>query len=124
VCARILCDLGAEVIKVESPSTEGKEEKRIHIDYNKLGLSLDTSRDSGRVVLLQLIARANVAVLDDSVSTLTLDEVRAARRDLIVARARSRSIDEIDQGMWLPERRLPAACWLRCCVTGVPGRAP
>lgn len=99
LCARLLGDLGAEVIKVEPPSAAGKEEKRLHLDYNKLALTLDASKKPGHEVLLRLIADANVAVLDDSVSMTTVDELRAARRDLIVARAvGDRRIDGVDAG--------------------------
>lgn len=87
LCARLLGDLGAEVIKVEPPSTEAGEEKRRHVDYNKLGLTLDASRTAGKDLLLRLISRANVLVLDNNApAAATLDELRAVRPDAIIAR--------------------------------------
>lgn len=86
VCARLLGDLGAEVIKVEPPLTEARGKERLHIDYNKLGLTLDVSKEAGRKLLLRLIARANAVVLDGS-TPITPDEVRATRSDSVIARA-------------------------------------
>src|SRR5439155_551040 len=76
-CARLLADLGAEVIKVEPP--EGDYARRLgpfpndvphhdrgglflHLNANKKSVTLDLETTSGRVVLRKLLANADVLI--------------------------------------------------------------
>ncbi len=88
---QILADLGAEVIKVESPDrfdlyrTRGLEHRRGDMDErirlesslyfhslnrNKSGLSLDLKSDQGRARLLELAARADLLIENFTVGTM------------------------------------------------------
>ncbi len=74
LCAQILADHGAEVIKVEPP--EGDETRRLGppfdeqglaayfrgLNRNKRAIALDLAIDAGREVLLRLIERADVLI--------------------------------------------------------------
>ena len=74
LCAAMLADLGAEVIKVETP--EGEVSRRlppvlpgtnigfVHgtINRNKRSLSLDLRRREGRDIFLKLAAKADIVV--------------------------------------------------------------
>lgn len=77
-CTKLLADLGAEVIKIEPP--EGGDYARrlgpfpddiphhdraglfLHLNTNKKSVSLDISKQSGRVILRKLLAKADVLV--------------------------------------------------------------
>ncbi|MEX1195682.1 MAG: CoA transferase [Dehalococcoidia bacterium] len=76
-CARLLGDLGAEVIKVEPPSGDltrqlgpfpgdipdpDKSGLFIHLNGNKKSITLDITTESGREVLLKLLANADVLI--------------------------------------------------------------
>jgi len=73
-CTMVLADLGAEVVKVERP--EGGDETRswgppfaggeaayyLSVNRNKRSCALDLSREEGRVLALELCARADIVV--------------------------------------------------------------
>lgn len=78
-CAKALADLGAEVIKVEPP--EGDASRRhgpfpgdrphpersgqfLYLNANKRGITLNLEADSGRHLLRQLVARADILIID------------------------------------------------------------
>ncbi len=76
-CAKLLADCGAEVIKVEPPQGDytrtlgpfpgdiphdDKGGLFIHLNGNKKSVTLDVETESGRVVLLKLLSRADVLV--------------------------------------------------------------
>jgi crotonobetainyl-CoA:carnitine CoA-transferase CaiB-like acyl-CoA transferase len=92
-CARLLGDVGAEVIRVEPVARrEGPDERRLslHLNRNKLGCTLDLSHPHGRELLLRLAARSNVVVESLTAGErerlgLTYEALRAARPDTIVA---------------------------------------
>src|SRR4030042_5270101 len=92
-CARLLGDVGAEVIRVEPVARrDGPDEQRLslHLNRNKLGCTLDPSHPLGRDLLLRLAARSNVVIEGLASSekerlALTYEAFQAARRDIIVA---------------------------------------
>jgi crotonobetainyl-CoA:carnitine CoA-transferase CaiB-like acyl-CoA transferase len=76
-CTKLLADMGADVIKVESPS--GDESRRIppfkddtphseqslyflHFNTNKRGITLDVEKPDGRAILLELCNKADVVI--------------------------------------------------------------
>src|SRR5919205_983889 len=71
-CARVLADLGAEVIKVESPQgddsrifgpfVDGESAYYRLFNRNKLGITLDLKAEEDRQRLWQLIRRADVLI--------------------------------------------------------------
>lgn len=85
-CAKLLADLGAEVIKVEQPGSG--DEARSHgpfpqdepdreksglfhlLNANKLGVTLNVASQQGREIMLKLIAQADVLVEDNPPSLL------------------------------------------------------
>ena len=92
-CTRILADLGAEVIKVESITRgDGGRGKGIGRFYaynrNKRGLTLDLQSDEGALNIRQLISRCDVVVENFSVGVMTrlgidYDQCRAIRPDIV-----------------------------------------
>jgi crotonobetainyl-CoA:carnitine CoA-transferase CaiB-like acyl-CoA transferase len=98
-CAKLLADLGAEVIKVEPPGLgdparslppfaqgEAGAERSgmfLYLNSNKLGVALDIERPSGREVLFKLLACADVLVE-------SLGAVRSATLELNYARLQER----------------------------------
>lgn len=65
ICASLLAELGADVIKVEPPEGEGLRSSGltcISINRGKRGLALDLRRPEGRQVLDELVSQADVAV--------------------------------------------------------------
>ena len=91
-CARLLADYGAEVIKVEPPGTGDPARRKgpfagddphhekslpfLYLNTNKLGITLDVSSSTGKVVLERLVAEADIVVQNFSPTeseTLGLD---------------------------------------------------
>ena len=79
-CAKLLADMGAEVIKIEAPGV-GDEARRmppflgdtpdpersglfLYLNSNKLGITLDLAKDQGREVFLRLVRDADILVED------------------------------------------------------------
>ena len=76
-CTKLLADLGAEVIKIEPPGIGDDVRQRgpfindephpelsglfLHLNTNKLGITLDTATPIGRRILEELVARADVS---------------------------------------------------------------
>jgi crotonobetainyl-CoA:carnitine CoA-transferase CaiB-like acyl-CoA transferase len=76
-CARLLADMGADVIKVEPPQGDyartlgpfpddiphhDKAGLFVHLNGNKKSVTLDIETESGRVILRKLLAKADVLV--------------------------------------------------------------
>lgn len=64
-CTQLLADLGAEVIKIEPPRgdwTRNKESLFATANRNKRSVTIDLKNDSGRELLRQLVAKADVLV--------------------------------------------------------------
>jgi len=104
-CAKLLADMGADVIKVESPA--GDESRRmppfkddaphpekslyfLHFNTNKRGITLDVEKPDGREILLELCKKADVLIETFRPSRtkelrLTYQELSAVNPALIVA---------------------------------------
>jgi crotonobetainyl-CoA:carnitine CoA-transferase CaiB-like acyl-CoA transferase len=79
-CTKLLADLGAEVVKIEPPGVGDDTRQRgpfvndrphpelsglfLHLNTNKLGITLDTGAPTGRRILRELVAQADVFVED------------------------------------------------------------
>ena len=100
LAARLLAELGADVVKVEPPGGEGGFQlmpvlPNIYVDGNrsKRGLVLDLKTDEDRARLLDLVAAADVVVenaMAGAWERLGLDEaqLRAVNPSLVYARAK------------------------------------
>lgn len=106
LAGRYLADLGAEVIKVESPQRpatrglhyaggDGRTRPYNRSGYfnklnrNKLGIALDLSLPAGRDAFLRLVERADVVIENNSARVLsnldlTYDVLRQAKPDIIL----------------------------------------
>src|SRR4051812_37868680 len=62
--ARLLADLGADVIRVDSGSVDSEDLHRLAFDANKRSVRLDSSDDADRQRLLRLIGTAGILVED------------------------------------------------------------
>jgi crotonobetainyl-CoA:carnitine CoA-transferase CaiB-like acyl-CoA transferase len=104
-CAKLLADMGADVIKIESPA--GDESRRmppfkddtphpekslyfLHFNTNKRGITLDVEKPDGREILLELCKKADVLIETYRPSRakelrLTYPELSAVNPALIVA---------------------------------------
>ena len=104
-CAKLLADMGADVIKVESPA--GDESRRVppfkddaphpekslyflHFNTNKRGITLDVEKPDGREILLELCKKADVLIETYRPSRakelrLTYQDLSAVNPALIVA---------------------------------------
>lgn len=79
ICGRVLADLGADVIRIETP--DGEPNRAIGMTFaatnrGKLSLGLDISRPEGRDVLRRLVAGADVVLtnaLPDAARKLGID---------------------------------------------------
>ncbi len=80
-CAKLMADLGAEVIKIEAPDGDCARRRGpfvmdnphpelsalfLHLNTNKLGLTLDIRKAAGRCILAELIPEADVLVEDNA----------------------------------------------------------
>jgi len=104
-CTKLLADMGADVIKIESPA--GDESRRVppfkddaphpekslyflHFNTNKRGITLDVEKPDGREILLELCKKADVLIETYRPSRakelrLTYQELSAVNPALIVA---------------------------------------
>jgi crotonobetainyl-CoA:carnitine CoA-transferase CaiB-like acyl-CoA transferase len=104
-CTKLLADMGADVIKIESPS--GDESRRVppfkddlphpekslyflHFNTNKRGITLDVEKPDGRAILLELASKADVVIETFRPSRakelrLTYEDLSASNPGLIVA---------------------------------------
>jgi CoA:oxalate CoA-transferase len=87
-CAKLMADLGAEVIKIEAPGT-GDDSRRkgpfvndephyelsglfLHLNTNKLGVTLDVATETGKAIFRDIVRQADVLIEDNHP-----DEMRA-----------------------------------------------
>jgi len=79
-CAKLLADLGADVIKIEQPTAGDPARRRgpfpddiphpeksglfLYVNTNKLGVTLDPSTTTGRLIFQRLVQQADVLVED------------------------------------------------------------
>ncbi|MFP8877225.1 MAG: CoA transferase, partial [Myxococcota bacterium] len=142
VSAAMLADFGATVVRVEPPgarleasAARGEGPRQAARDHraelahrNKRSLALDLERAEGRAVLDELLARADVVVVDGSpgeieARDLSPERLIAERPELIVARGSG-------FGPVGPDRELPAFDELAAARTGMmpllpqPGQPP
>ena len=100
MCAAVLADLGADVIKVKLPGGEvgryltpllpGTQTSFMHatVNRNKRSVTLDVRRAEGREIFLKLAATSDVVVENFKAGTmgsygLGYDEVRAVKPDIV-----------------------------------------
>ncbi len=105
-CAKLLADLGAEVVEIEQPGVGDETRRRgpfrhdsyhpecsalhLFLNANKLSITLDTKKAAGRRILGELLNEADVLVLEDmprGIGELRLDRdtLRAAYPQLVTA---------------------------------------
>lgn len=99
LCSRLLCDLGADVVKIERPGTgdvtrgwdtgaKGLSSGFVWMNRGKRSVALDLREESARTVLDRLIERSDVFLVNFSpgwAERFGLDEqaVRGLRRDIV-----------------------------------------
>lgn len=95
-CAKLLADLGAEVIKIEEPGKGDVSRSRgpflndvphpersglfLYLNTNKLGITLDMKNPGARKIFLELIKQADILVEDNS--PVMMEEMGLAFDDL------------------------------------------
>jgi crotonobetainyl-CoA:carnitine CoA-transferase CaiB-like acyl-CoA transferase len=100
-CATLLADLGAEVIRVErlqgsedrylAPVTDkGEGAMFLHINRNKLGMTLNPMKPEGREVVAKLVAKSDIVIANlpqESLNQMGLDydTLKGYKPDIIVA---------------------------------------
>jgi crotonobetainyl-CoA:carnitine CoA-transferase CaiB-like acyl-CoA transferase len=134
-CSMILADLGAEVIKVESPgggdavrdSSPIGNSSFNYVNRNKLSVTLDLKSDDGTAIFEELVANADVLVENFAAGTVDrlgvgYDDLKTVNEELVYC-----SIKGVNQG---PYERFPAldpvaeALSGVMSVTGHPGQPP
>jgi crotonobetainyl-CoA:carnitine CoA-transferase CaiB-like acyl-CoA transferase len=143
--ARLLGDMGAEVIKIESPGNWdvmrslhllGRDVERgynkagifNHLNRNKLGCALDLSRPRGRELFLKLVARSDAVIesyRSDVMDGLGLpyDVLRQARRDIILVSMPANGRDGPEAGHIAYGTHVEQLAGL-VSLTGYPDRGP
>ncbi|KKD07825.1 CaiB/BaiF CoA transferase family protein [Streptomyces sp. WM6386] len=136
LCTRVLCDLGARVIKVENPDggdsarhidnvVNGQAAHFVWVNRGKESVTLDLKSEAGMAVLHRLLDRADVLVSNLTPGTtaklgLAPDDLAAGHPDLIAV-----EIDGYGQGGPLSRKRaydlLVQAESGVCAITGHPG---
>lgn len=100
LCAGMLADLGADVVRIEKPgggddryvapaTDSGEGSLFLYGNRGKRSLTLDTSKPEGRAVLHRMIAKADVVVANLSPSALShfgldYESVKSLREDIIL----------------------------------------
>jgi crotonobetainyl-CoA:carnitine CoA-transferase CaiB-like acyl-CoA transferase len=95
-CAKLMADLGAEVIKIEPPGVGDDARRRgpflddrpnpetsgryLYLNTNKLGITLDVTTEGGRRVLKELVRQCDVLVEDNPPALM--EELRLTYDDL------------------------------------------
>jgi CoA:oxalate CoA-transferase len=89
-CTKLLADLGAEVIKIEAPSGDDARRRGpflkdvpspelsglfLHLNTNKLGITLDVTTATGKGILKELIRQTDVFVEDNPPSVMEEQEL-------------------------------------------------
>jgi crotonobetainyl-CoA:carnitine CoA-transferase CaiB-like acyl-CoA transferase len=85
-CSKLIADLGAEVIKIEEPSTGDEARRRspfpddmpnpersglfLYLNSNKLGITLNLASTAGKKVFKELVKNADILVEDTSPGTM------------------------------------------------------
>jgi crotonobetainyl-CoA:carnitine CoA-transferase CaiB-like acyl-CoA transferase len=126
--ARLLADLGADVIRVDSGSVDSEDLHRLAFDANKRSVRLDPSDDAARKRLLRLISTAGILVEDGrpgdlAAAGLTDEVLQQANPRLVVV-----SLSAFGQDG--PYRDWTATEWVQLalggvlCRSGLPGDVP
>ena len=63
-CARLFCEWGAEVVKVELPGHEPRQHERLWLDRGKANVVLDWRTPAGRDLLMRLVGAACIVIHD------------------------------------------------------------
>ena len=89
--ARLLADMGAEVIRVEAADSEGPTRSATfkRLNRNKYACTLDLAQSRGRDLFLRLVALSDAVVEDDRPPVweelgLSYDTLRSARANIIL----------------------------------------
>ena len=142
-CAKLLGDLGAEVIKVEPPAgdwarmlgpfPEGRPDRErsasfFYFNTSKRGITLDRRSAEGRTLLARLVAHADVVVAGESETRLAaeglgFEQLRSWNPRVIVTTI-SGFGSEAPRGGWQWSHLVACATggWARTC--GLPDREP
>ena len=110
-CARILCDLGAEVIKVE-PVITGELSRSVNLhywwfsNYGKKGLSLDLTKPEGLQIIKDLIMKSDVVV--DNFRAGIMEKLGLSYDNLKKINPRLIACSITGFGQYGPNRDLPA----------------
>jgi len=104
-CTKLLGDLGAEVIKIEAPCSGDIARRRepflndipdiersglfLYLNTNKMGITLDIDRDTGKSILLDLIRQTDILIEDNAPAVmeemaLTYDDLKELNPRLVM----------------------------------------
>ena len=104
-CTKLMADLGAEVIKIEPPSYGDKARRSppffrdipdaegsglfLYLNTNKLGITLDITKSTGRDIFIELVKDADIIIEDNAPSWMAqhglgYDDLKAINPDIIV----------------------------------------
>src|SRR3954452_11687856 len=115
--ARLLADLGADVIRVDSGAADTEDLHRLAFDANKRSVRLDPSDDADRLSLLRLIGTAGILVEDGrpgelAAAGLTDEVLQPANPRLVVV-----SLSAFGQDG--PYRDWAGTEWVQLALSGV-----
>ena len=90
-CAKLLADLGAEVIKIEQPVVGDEARKRgpfrddvphpersglfLYLNTNKQGITLDVGKDTGKQIFKELVRQSDILIEDTQPGTMSKEGI-------------------------------------------------